>query len=206
MNNQVDKTAYDFKKYCNPDRWSSYWHQIDEVLRSNPEEILEIGVGDNVLSSYVKNNTKIEYKNLDIASDLNPDIVASVENIPLEDSSFDVVCAFEVLEHLPFENFEKCLAELNRVSRKYVIISMPHWGRHFSFEFRLPFFKSIRFQYKLNLWSIDHKFNGQHYWEIGKTGYPLSLIKNKIKNCGLKIKKDYVCFDSPYHHFFILEK
>lgn len=206
MEKQVDKSVYNFKKYCGLDRWSSYWHQLDEVLICEPKSVLEIGVGDKAFGDYIKNNTIIDYKSLDVATDLCPDIVASVENIPVEDNLFDVVCAFEVLEHLLFESFEKSLLEMKRVSNKFIIISLPHWGRHFSIEFRLPFFKKVKFQYKFNLTTIEHKFDGQHYWEIGKKGYPLDLIKEKIKKLDLKIKNDYVCFDSPYHHFFILEK
>jgi ubiquinone/menaquinone biosynthesis C-methylase UbiE len=206
MNIQVDRTAYNFQKYCDSDRWASYWRQIKEVLSCAPKNILEIGVGDRVFSSYLKNNTDIKYISLDIASDLQPDVIASIDKIPFPDNSFDTVCAFEVLEHLPWEKFKGALSELYRVSNSFVIISLPHWGRHFSCELRLPFFKKIRFQYKFSFFPIPHRFDGQHYWEIGKRGYPLRTIKEQIKNSGFKIKNDYICFYSPYHHFFILEK
>jgi ubiquinone/menaquinone biosynthesis C-methylase UbiE len=207
MKKQVDKNSYNFSKYCDLDRWSSYWYQIKEVLACSPKTVLEIGVGNKVLADYLKNNTDIVYKSLDVAEDLEPDFIASVDDLSIvKENSFDTVCAFEVLEHLPFDKFEKCLLELKRVSKKDVIISLPHWGRHFSFEFRLPFFKKIKKQYKFNGLSIEHKFDGQHYWEIGKRSYSLKKIKSIIEKSGLKIKKDYICFNSPYHHFFILGK
>lgn len=206
MEKQTNKNSYQFERYCDLDRWSSYWHQIDEVLKLKPESVLEIGVGDKVLAGYLKNNTSIKYSSLDIAEDLSPDFIGSVDDIKLDDNSFALVCAFEVLEHLPFDKFIKSLRELRRVSKKYVIISLPHWGRHFSFNLRLPYFKKISGQYKFALWPIKHEFNGQHYWEIGKRGYPLAKIKREIEAAGLKILKDYIAFNSPYHHFFILEK
>lgn len=207
MKKQVDKNSYNFDKYCDFDRWSSYWYQIKEVLACSPKTVLEIGVGNKVLADYLKNNTGIIYKSLDVAEDLKPDFIASVNDLSIvKENSFDTVCAFEVLEHLPFDKFEKCLLELKRVSKKDVIISLPHWGRHFSFEFRLPFFKKIKKQYKFNGFSIEHKFDGQHYWEIGKRSYSLRKVKSIIEKSGLKIKKDYICFNSPYHHFFILGK
>lgn len=206
MEKQVNKNFYNFWKYCDLDRWSSYWHQIKEILSLDPKDVLEIGVGEKVLSSYLTNNTEINYKSVDIADDLKPDIVASLDKLPLEDNSFDVVCAFEVLEHLPFEKFVNSLNELKRVSRSYVILSLPHWGRHFSISFRLPFFKKIKFQFKFSIRQPNHLFNGQHYWEIGKKGYNLSKIKNEIKKTDMKVIKDYVCFESPYHHFFVLKK
>jgi len=207
MEKQVNKDSYNFSKYCTIDRWASYWHQIDEITKINPESVLEIGLGDGVLSDYLKNNTCIKYKSMDIAEDLQPDIVGSIDSMKnVENEAFDLVCAFEVIEHLPFEKFEVILDELKRVSRKWVLISLPHWGRHFSFEVRLPYFKKKRWQFKLNLFPIEHKFNGQHYWEIGKSGYNLDKIKKTILDSGFKIESDYIAFESPYHHFFILEK
>ncbi len=206
MKKQVEKHFYDFSKYCDQDRWSSYWHQLNEILKHNPSTVLEVGVGNNIISSYLKNNSQIKYTSLDIASDLNPDIVASVNNIPLDDNSHDVVCAFEVLEHLPFDKFNRSINELGRVSKKYIIISLPHWGRHFSVDIRIPFFKRLHFQHKINIFPIEHKFNGQHYWEIWKRHYSISTVKKKIKSAGLRIVDDYIAFNSPYHHFFILKK
>jgi len=204
---QVNRGSYNFEKYCTLDRWSSYWYQIKEVLQVAPSSILEIGVGDKVLANYLKNNTSIEYYSLDIAEDLQPDIIGDIENLKdVNNNSYDLVCAFEVLEHLPFEKFEIILDGLKRVSRKWVIISLPHWGRHFAIEIKLPFFDKIKWQYKCNLFPIEHRFNSQHYWEIGKSGYNLKNVRQKIEESGFKIVKDYVAFESPYHHFFVLEK
>lgn len=206
MNKQVDKKHYNFSKYCHTERFVSYWHQLDEITRLNPDSVLEVGVGDKVIANYLKSNTDIKYSSLDIAEDLNPDIVANIENMDLPDNSFDIVCAFEVLEHLPFEKFSKVLTEMGRVSKKYVLLSLPHWGRHFSLEIRMPFIKKIRWQFKLNLFPIKHNFNGEHYWEIGKAGYQMSTINKSIKQSNLELVKDYISFGSPYHHFFVLKK
>jgi hypothetical protein len=198
---------YKFGQYNNIDRWSSYWHQIDEILKCSPKNMLEIGIGDKVVGSYLKNNfLDISYTSFDNNKDLDPDFFGSIEKTEFSDNSFDLVCAFEVMEHLPYEKFLPVLAELHRISKKNVIISLPHWGRHFSFELRLPYFKKIRGQFKLDLFPINHVFDGQHYWEIGKKGYPIENIRSKIKETQFKILEDYIVFETPYHHFFILEK
>ncbi|HED05056.1 MAG TPA: class I SAM-dependent methyltransferase [Ignavibacteria bacterium] len=201
---QVDKSKYKFRSYCGADRWASYWHQLDEVLALSPKTILEIGVGDGVFKNYIKNNTDIEYKNLDIAEDLNPDIIGSVENINLPDNSVDLVCAFEILEHLPFDKFEKCLTEIRRVSKSDVVISLPHFGHTIKFSFKIPFLKEKKISFKIPH-HPKHKFNGQHYWEIGKKGYSSSKIR-KIISKYFKIRKNFIPFNNQYHYFYILEK
>jgi len=51
-----------------------------------------------------------------------------------------------------------------------------------------------------------HTFDGEHYWEIGKAGYPLKRIIGDIKNNGLEMLKTYRVFEMPYHRFFVLRK
>ena len=60
-------------------------------------------------------DTDISYKSVDVAEDLQPEVVGSVTKLPFPDKSFDVVVAFEVLEHLPFEKFEVAVSEISRV-------------------------------------------------------------------------------------------
>jgi hypothetical protein len=51
-----------------------------------------------------------------------------------------------------------------------------------------------------------HNFDGEHYWEIGKGGYPLGKIVNDIELAGFEIEKTYRVFERPYHRFFLLKK
>jgi hypothetical protein len=51
-----------------------------------------------------------------------------------------------------------------------------------------------------------NRFDGEHYWEIGKDGYPLSRIKNDIQKIGSLIQRTYRVLEYPYHRFFVLQK
>jgi len=199
-------TNYDFGHYADLQRWCSYWYQLNEILFSCPKSVLEIGVGDKVVGNYLRQKESINYTSLDCDEKLYPDLVGNVLQLPVDDDSYDTVCAFEVLEHLPFEKVSVALGELKRVARQTVIISLPHWGRQVSLYFKLPGFSVFKCGLKFPWPPLSHCFDGEHYWEIGKKGYPISLIISLINISGLSIVRHYVIFDSPYHHIFVLKK
>jgi ubiquinone/menaquinone biosynthesis C-methylase UbiE len=198
---QISKReGYAFERYAFEGRFVSYYHQLKLVLGRQPLSVLEVGAGDRVFGEFIKHNTDIAYTSVDIAEDLNPDVIASVTALPFADNSYDVVCAFEVLEHLPFESFDIALRELVRVARTGVVLSLPHFGPMLSFTFKIPFLKEVRVAYKIPF-PKKHVFNGQHYWEIGKKGYSASRIRKHIAHSGT-IVENYVPWGSAYHHFY----
>ena len=144
---------------------------------------------------------------LDIDKRLNPDVVGSVLALPFADKSFDVVACYELLEHLTYENFHRALSEIFRVSNSYAILSLPDVNKVYHLYIQIPKIEEIK---KLipfpRLKKPIHKFGGEHYWEIGKIGYPLDRITNNIKKKGFNIERTYRIFEHPYHRFFILKK
>jgi ubiquinone/menaquinone biosynthesis C-methylase UbiE len=205
MKPQIDPTHYFNESYDSKERFISYWHQIDEIVKLTQQKVLEIGVGNRFVSTYLEERG-INITTLDIDKKLNPDVAGSVLDMPFTDNSFDVVACYEALEHLPFENFNKALAEIFRVSKSYAILSLPDVNRVYRVYIHLPkvgvFKKLIPLPQLKNI----HKFDGEHYWEIGKVGCPLSKIVCKIQKSGFEIEKTYRVFEFPYHRFFTLKK
>jgi ubiquinone/menaquinone biosynthesis C-methylase UbiE len=204
------KYGYDFQKYINVNRWSSYYHQIDEILSIQPNTVLEIGVGRGIVGNVLKHIFDIKYESLDIDENLKPDHVGDVLNLPLPDNSFDVVCAFQVLEHLPFQSLTIALREMLRTANKAMIISLPDAGSIFSFRFRVNKM-TLKFLIPNFLsFPTKHKFDGEHYWEINKRGYSTRKIRTLIKDIasqqGFYLKKEFRNKDHPYHRFFTLVK
>ena len=203
---QVDPNHYSNQSYNSKGRFCGYWHQIHEIISLNHQKVLEVGIGNGFVFKYLKGK-KINVITLDIDRRLNPDIVGNILNIPFEGNFFNVVACYEVLEHLPYTIFLKALSELYRVSNSHVILSLPDADRAYRFNIQIPKLKEIKKLITLpRLKKPLHKFDGEHYWEIGKKGYPLSKIVSDTQKTGFKIMSTYRVFENPYHRFFVLEK
>ncbi|MBY0472786.1 class I SAM-dependent methyltransferase [Patescibacteria group bacterium] len=202
---QVDKTHYAGAAYRSSDRWMSYFHQLELVEKIGAKHVLEVGVGSGVLArELVVRGVRVT--TLDIAEDLQPDIVGSVTDIPCENVSFDTAVAFEVLEHMPFEESTQALRELARVSRTHVLVSLPHPGWVFSIIYKVPLLPRIHLLIQIPFFWKTHRFNGEHYWELGKKGYPIGRFLSAAKDAGLTLVSLEKHADDPAHRFFLFKK
>lgn len=206
MKPQVPPDQYFGENYLKKVRFISYWHQIHEIVSHEPQSILEIGIGNGLVSNYLK---YIGYNivTIDIDRRLHPNIAGSVLNTPFQANSFDLVACFEVLEHIPYDKFTQALSELHRITSGYVILSVPDCTSVYPVYIHIPKLGALRTLIPIpRLKAPRHEFDGEHYWEIGKEGYSIETITEKIKNTGFEITKTYRVFEIPYHHFFVLNK
>jgi hypothetical protein len=208
---QVAAKHYISKKYASLERFISYFYQIDSIYDLEHSSILFIGVGDSIVSDFLKRNPKYTITTMDIDPELKPDVVGDIRSLPFPDQSFDTVCVFEVLEHLPFEETKKSLAELSRVARKHAIISVPHRRTGVEIVLKFPFIRSLLKRHFINIAvTLPVKFPGfavskQHYWEIDGYTTKLSLFR-KVLGEHFTIMKERVPVLDFYHRFFILKK
>ena len=203
---QVEWKHYFNSSYDVKGRFSAYWHQINEIMLLRPQTILEVGIGNGLVADYLKQRG-LNVTTLDIDERLKPDCVGSVVDIPFPDGFFAVVACFEVLEHVAYDDFSKALQEVHRVCKSYAILSLPDVGRAYRMNIQIP--KIGEFKKLIPLPRLRppiHKFDGEHWWEIGKAGYPLEKIASHIRNAGFEIGKTYRVFEIPYHRFFVLKK
>jgi SAM-dependent methyltransferase len=87
--------------------------------------VLDVGSGGS--ARFFRNVLSDGYVAADISRDrATPDVVCDFErrNLPFQDGSFDTVLCFDVLEHVdrPHRLLDECL----RVSKRYVIVSLPN--------------------------------------------------------------------------------
>ncbi|NDY74430.1 hypothetical protein DO021_21370 [Desulfobacter hydrogenophilus] len=216
---QVKSEHYQ-KNYITADRFQLYNSIVQACLKYECNEILEIGIGQGIVSHTLKFVGKKMYC-ADFDLNLNPDVSMDIRQLPFKNDSFDMIIASQVLEHIPFGDFKKSLVELRDCSKKYVIISVPYNQHFLSFRIDLKINKYLRFRGQLNRFlkrifpaniylglpqtHRHFKFDGEHYWEIGYKEFPLIKVKNVINEC-FKILDDFRVELSPYHYIFILEK
>lgn len=211
--NRISKDALDglercsmfqgWSKYESPERWASYYTQIDQLRMFSPQSCLEVGVGNGIVTEGLRHQG-IQADTLDVDATLHPTIVGSVDQIPSKSEAYDVVLCAEVLEHLPFDRCEQALRECMRVARLGAVVSLPHWGYTLRCIADIPGLPPFRFAWKLPI-AISHPPGGEHYWEIGKRGYPLSRILALCATVG-DVEDHFLLPWMPYHHFFRIRK
>jgi hypothetical protein len=195
----------DFSAYVSKPRFNSYWHQINEVLASIPESILEIGVGANFVGQFLsaRNFRVVTY---DLEHELRPTIIGSVTHLPFRENSFDTVMCCQVLEHLPFECFKPCLLEIRSVCRKVLVLSLPDRTPALSGVVRVPNLIFWDFVISLHL-SIREPLRSsrKHFWEIGRLGFSLRWVRREIEGASFLVRRTYRVPEFPYHRFFVAE-
>jgi 2-polyprenyl-3-methyl-5-hydroxy-6-metoxy-1,4-benzoquinol methylase len=108
---------------------------LEQVKKIKPDSILDVGAGEGfTLEIFRKNKIAkklegIEYMDeaLKLAKRLHPKVMikkGDIYNLPYKANSFDLIICTEVLEHL--EDPKKALEELRRVTKKYLILSVPN--------------------------------------------------------------------------------
>lgn len=202
---QVERSHYLFGRYLKKARWASIWHQVDEVLSARPASVLEIGPGPGILKAMLLRFGIPLVETLDIDADLNPDHLSSGDTLPFWDGQYDVVCSFQMLEHVPYEIALRMFSEMARVATNKVIISLPDAHRRGAISLHLSKTGSVWLPVFMPLlWRFRHRFDGQHHWEINKKGYALSRVQRDFEICsGLVLDRTYRVRENLYHRFFV---
>lgn len=202
---QVAQGHYVKSTYLSKDRWANYWHQWHWLQNKNIEILLEVGVGNGVVAElFQKTGTNVT--TIDIDASLEPSKVASVTAIPFPDNSFDAVLCAEVLEHLPFNESEQGMRELYRVTKRWALVTLPHAGYIFSFNWKLPLFRWHSWVRKIPFFWKEHVFQGEHYWELGKKTWSRARVRRSLESVGFSVQKVVMHADDPAHVFFLCEK
>ena len=212
-------------------RLQSHLMQIYLALKTNPKKILEIGIGNKIVCSTLKNYCEVI--TADIDKSLKPDFILDISNSKdfnqFNDNSFDLIIICEVLEHVPYINIDSILKSLRRITKKYVIISVPNqkniykltlFKRGYDNKIFAPYIRLLnlfikiinRFgtvlaeiHYKMMKKNRKFKFDGEHYWELGIENYTLENFEKQLQKY-FKVIMQGRLRENFYHHFFLLKK
>jgi len=133
------------------------------VCLANSKSVLDIGCGEGFTIEYLIKRLPslnlvggdISKESLNVAKGINRTVKfkqADVNNMPFEDGQFDLVICSEVLEHLGRP--EVALDEINRVTNKYCILTVPNE----------PMFSLINFLRGNNIMLLGKSPHHRQFW------------------------------------------
>ena len=124
--------------YENPKIWESsppdtVHERVSLTITAVPSDvrtILEVGSGNGQLidtlykAGYDPIALDISFNSLKLINS-SKRVQSEASILPFPPNSFDLVLAFELLEHIPNSTFSSVLDEISKVARKYIIITVP---------------------------------------------------------------------------------
>lgn len=207
----LEKKEYFSEQYFDKKQLYSLANQINDIYSFGIKSMIEIGVGNSFISTFLK-KAGVEVKTFDINPNLEPDVCCSIEDVPKYiNKHYDLTVCCEVLEHIPFEEFENCVDVISEISEN-AYITLPNNRKSFGFGgyVRLPKLKHR----EVSLY-FDLKTNGSlgsgHFWEVGSTKH---CSADNIKKILLRTYQEvrmkkyslnpyhiaFECFDSKKYH------
>ena len=162
----------------NPRFWTNVVKDFQNYYElKDGSKILDVGCGKGfMIYDFLKLNPKFEIKGIDISNYainnckkevVNNLQVASCDNLPFEDNSFDLVISINTIHNLERDGCGKFLREINRVSKKNKFIIVD--------AYRDDDEKEKMFAWNLTAKTIMHvdewlkffeenKYDGDYYW------------------------------------------
>jgi SAM-dependent methyltransferase len=130
------RTAPSFFDFCYVTTHShlKMFMEFKKILQkeNKPIELLDVGCGYKPFQQILKEANIDKYIGVDFDRNRSmADIEATLDNLPLQDNSFDAIIASEILEHVP--SLKKALSEIRRVAKNgsLLYISTPFiFGEH----------------------------------------------------------------------------
>ena len=134
-----DQYSYDVEyKYKTNTRYQRYLVELlEKEMDHIPNSVLDVGCGQGLntvrfaedwpnakIVGVDLSDVGIEYANTHYVANKNVSFICDdVSNMVDSEKKFDLVCAFELLEHI--EDWEKVATAMTRISDRYIMVSVP---------------------------------------------------------------------------------
>lgn len=213
---RIPRDYYNFEHYVSKERMITYWHQVDEVLRRRPDRVLEIGVGNRIVSSILR-AFGVATVTADINPDLSPDEVTPIAELDrhFKEGEFPLVICARVLQHLPFDQFEESIRKLRFVTGRHLLLTLPVETLRVYLRLRVTGMGPRTMSIPLPLWLKralmgsdrgDDELKCQNFWKIGQARETSMASIRKLLAKYFDIEKTYRVPEDMSHAFFILKK
>ncbi len=205
-------------------RFTSLQFQLKALveLGDGPKTVLEVGPGRGYFRAMAE-VLGYEISTIDLDPENKPDYDCDIAKLE-PSSNFDVVCAFEVLEHMPYESSLNMVREMTRLSRKWVLISVPIKRNSLAVDLHIPerltrrrfglawlregkqFAIRSEFPRRSDLPRLDRTNWKPHHWELGRKSYPSKRFVEDLTKSGLRLVDRFTNPSHDYHEYFVFER
>ena len=198
MNDKKKYSSDWINKLESKEHWLSYWHQLKLMLESleAKDSMIELGIGSGFTSNYLRSKN-IDVLTVDIDKNKSPDIVSDAISFK-PNKNYDHFCAFEVFEHMKFEEMENVLKNIKSKIDKNIFISVPIYKKtpiNIELKFK-SYWKSITV--KTPKTSI---IDPHHQWELNYKDMTEERLISVFEHHNFKLKNKSSFFRWRYFHF-----
>jgi SAM-dependent methyltransferase len=191
--------------------WTRHFHVLRDLCAQESGDVLEVGTGDGVVRRCLQPLVR-SYTVVDINTQLQPDVLADLrEPQPALAWRFDAVVCTEVLEHIPFTDLARCLAQLRSFLRPggHLYLTLPHRKGHMLVV--TPRQRLWKWRFPVGLTSLSEAYNRfvrrriwidpHHCWEIGDGHVTRADVQQHLAAADLHTER---LAELPYCDYWVL--
>ena len=182
--------------------WMLYYYQQKLLLNqiNVHERIAEVGVGSKFTYNYLKSKGyKVE--SIDIDANKKPDKIINIVDCDISELKYDVILAFNIFEHIPYNEFILVINKLHNAGVKKIFLGLPY-NKKIVFELYLHIGRFLNI-HKAVLFKKNKITAKNHQWEIDYQEYSFDKITEDLVECGYQLKNHFNYKTNSFFHLVI---
>jgi len=160
--------------------------QIRGLIPMGVRWVLDAGCGSGVVANLLSDYQVIglDFSHVALQFVARDRVEGDLNCLPFVGGQFDLVVSSEVLEHIPYRNYQGVLAEIARVANAHLIVSVPWRQRMKRSQVRCPNCACL-FQPHYHMRSFDERIMADLFKNHGFRLQSLSTCGERRENLGL---------------------